>query len=125
MACCQCEVSMSSEKPQNSTPKKTRVTTIVRQNEFLAAFAQHGIISKACKETDIDRKTVYNWKEHSDDFLFRYNLAIEEAKDAIRAEIHRRAHDGWDEDVYQLGHRAGTVHRYSDTLLIFHAKALM
>ncbi len=89
---------MSSEKPQNSTPKKTRVTTIVRQNEFLAAFAQHGIISKACKETDIDRKTVYNWKEHSDDFLFRYNLAIEEAKDAIRAEIHRRAHDGWDED---------------------------
>lgn len=112
-----------STNPPVSTAKKTRQAGL--QNAFLEDFAQHGIVTKACKTAGIDRKTVYNWKEHSEDFLFRYNQALEEAKDNIRAEIYRRAHDGWDEEVYQLGNYAGTVHKYSDTLLIFHAKAIM
>lgn len=114
-----------SENQQNSTPKKTRLTTPARKDAFLASFAQHGIVSRACKDADIDRSLVYQWKEHDDEFLMRYNLALEEAKDAIREEVRRRAQDGWDEEVYQLGKYAGTVHKYSDTLLIFHAKMLM
>jgi hypothetical protein len=110
---------------QNSTHKKTRLTTPARKEAFLASFAQHGIVSRACRDADIDRSTVYLWKEHDAAFLVRYNQALEEAKDAIREEVRRRAQDGWDEDVYQLGKYAGTVHKYSDTLLIFHAKMLM
>lgn len=108
---------------QSATPKKTRACA--KQEAFLESFAQHGIVSRACKDAEIDRSTVYRWKEHDDKFLVRYNLALEEAKDAIREEIRRRAHDGYDEEIYQLGHYAGTVHKYSDTLLIFHAKMLM
>lgn len=114
-----------SETRQTSTSKKTRTTAPARKDAFLASFAQHGIVSRACRDADIDRSAVYQWKEHDAEFLVRYNLALEDAKDAIREEIRRRAHDGWDEDVYQLGKYAGTVHKYSDTLLIFHAKMLM
>ncbi len=114
-----------SEIQQSLTPKKTRLTLAARKNAFLVSFAQHGIVSRACKDANVSRTTVYQWKEHDTEFLVRYNLALEEAKDAVREEIHRRAQDGWDEEVYQLGHYAGTVHKYSDTLLIFRAKALM
>lgn len=112
-----------SNTQRSATPKKTRACA--KQELFLESFAQHGIIARACKVADVDRSTVYRWKEHDDQFLVRYNHALEEAKDAIREEIRRRAHDGWDEEVYQLGRYAGTVHKYSDTLLIFHAKMLM
>jgi|SRR5581483_842304 len=108
---------------RSATPKKTRMSA--KQDVFLESFAQHGIVSRACRDADIERSTVYRWKEHDETFLVRYNFALEEAKDAIREEVRRRAHDGWDEDVYQLGKYAGTVHKYSDTLLIFHAKMLM
>jgi len=43
----------------------------------------------------------------------------------VREEIDRRARRGWSETVYQLAKRAGTVRKYSDTLLMFHAKARM
>ena len=118
-------IERASERQQNPTHKKTHLTTAARKDAFLSSFAQHGIVSRACKDASIDRSTVYTWKEHDDQFLVRYNHALEEAKDAIREEVRRRAQDGWDEDVYQLGKYAGTVHKYSDTLLIFHAKMLM
>lgn len=105
---------------QYDTPKKS-----TRQEIFLDDFAVHGNVSKACRTARIERKTVYRWKEQSDAFLFRYNEAKETAKDAIREEIYRRGHDGYDEDVYQLAKHAGTIHKYSDSLLMFHAKALM
>lgn len=111
---------------QNATSQKNaRKSKAVSQAAFLASFAQHGIISQACQDADINRSTVFRWKEHDASFLVRYNQALEDAKDAVRGEIKRRAQDGWDEAVYQLGKYAGTVHKYSDTLLIFRAKALM
>ncbi len=96
---------------QRDTPiKKTK------QDLFLEEFAKHGNITLACRKAEIGRMTLYRWKEKSDTFLVRFNQAFEEAKDAIRAEIYRRGKEGWDD---------GVVHKYSDTLLIFHAKMLM
>lgn len=115
----------TSEKQQKSTTKKTHLTTDARKSAFLTSFAQHGIVTRACRDAGIDRSTVYLWKEHDDQFMMLYNHALEEAKDEIREEVRRRAQDGWDEDVYQLGKYAGTVHKYSDILLMFHAKMLM
>lgn len=92
---------------------------------FLDAFAEHGIVLKAAQAAGVDRRTVYKWLEHDETFTFAYNQAKENARDVVRAEIHRRAIEGWDEEVYQLAQFAGTVRKYSDTLLIFHAKALM
>ena len=104
---------------QHDTPIKR-----TKQDIFLEEFARHGNVTLAARVAHIERKTVYRWKEKSNLFLMRYNQAFEEAKDAIRAEIYRRGHDGYDEQVL-VGGRLHTVHKYSDTLLIFHAKMLM
>jgi len=105
---------------QRDTPiKKTK------QDLFLEEFAKHGNITLACRKAEIGRMTLYRWKEKSDTFLVRFNQAFEEAKDAIRAEIYRRGKEGWDEPVFQQGKLIDTVRKYSDTLLIFHAKMLM
>ncbi len=108
----------------NSTHKK-RLSTKAKQKLFLAAYAQHGNVLLSAQEAGINRTTVYTWLEHDEDFFFAYNQAKEDAKDVLRAEIYRRGVAGWDEDVYQLGKYRGTVRKYSDTLLIFHSKALM
>ena len=111
------------DSQQDSTPIKMRKTA--KQTAFLESFAQHGIVTRACKDAGIDRTTVYVWKEHDERFLIRYNLAFEEAKDNIREEVRRRAHDGWDEPLVSAGKYVRDVRKYSDTLLIFHAKMLM
>ncbi len=138
---------MSAKQRSATARKKTT------QDLFLEEFAVHGNISLACRHAGVERSTVYRWKEKSDSFLIRYNLAFEEAKDNIRAEIYRRAHDGVEEPVLSQGQlvyayepvldedglqqkddkgkpmwRRGEqvmVRKYSDTLLIFHAKMLM
>jgi len=108
------------ETHQLATPKK-----VTKQDIFLENFAIHGNVSRACRTADIHRSTVLRWKEKSDGFLHRYQEAKEEAKDNIRYEIYRRALEGWDENVFHLGKFSGVIHKYSDTLLIFHAKMLM
>jgi hypothetical protein len=108
----------------NSTDKKG-LSTKDKQRLFLEIYAQQANVLLSARAAGIHRSTVYEWLEHDEDFSFAYNLAKEDAKDTLRAEIFRRAHEGWDEEVYQLGNFAGTVHKYSDTLLIFHAKMLM
>ncbi len=108
----------------NPTPKKN-LTTKEAQLAFLEAYARQANVMVAAKAAGIHRSTAYEWLEHDQDFSFAYHQAKEAAKDVIRAEIFRRGHDGWDEPVYQMGYYAGTVHKYSDTLLIFHAKMLM
>ena len=139
---------MSGSSTQHDTPAKKS-----KQDLFLEAFAVHGNISQACRAAQIERKTVYRWKEKSDAFLVRYNFAFEEAKDNIRAEVYRRAHDGVEEPMVAQGQpvydydpvldeqgeqrrdKQGKLmwqrgqmlmtRKYSDTLLIFHAKMLM
>lgn len=135
-------------KTQHDTPIKR-----TKQDIFLEEFTIHGNVTQAARVAQVERKTVYRWKEKSDLFLIRYNQALEEAKDNIRAEIYRRGHDGVEEPVLSQGQlvyeyepvldekgeqrkdekgkpmwRRGnmiTVRKYSDTLLIFHAKMLM
>lgn len=92
---------------------------------FLESFALNANVMLSARAAGVSRQAVYQWLEKDEDFSHAFNLAKEEAKDTIRAEIYRRGVEGWDEDVYQLAKFAGTVRKYSDTLLIFHAKALM
>jgi hypothetical protein len=115
---------MNEQPDTNLTPKK-KLSTKQRQRAFLAAFAEHGNVLLSAQKAGITRTTVYTWLEHDEDFFFAYNQAKEDAKDVLRAEIYRRGKEGFDEAVYQLGKYRGTVRKYSDTLLIFHAKALM
>lgn len=95
------------------------------QAAFLTAYAETGIITSAAAAANISRQCVYEWQEHDETFSLRFHEAEAIANDVLRAEIHRRAVAGWDEPVYQLAKFAGTVRKYSDTLLIFEAKRRM
>ncbi len=109
----------------NSTSKKKRLSTKARQKLFLEAYAEHANVLLAARAAGIHRTTVYKWQEHDTDFDFAFNQAKEDAKDTLRAEIYRRAVEGWDEPVYQLGKYRGVVRKYDSTLLIFQAKMMM
>lgn len=128
---------MNKEK-HTATPKKRaqgqklNVAEIgATQDAFLKDLSQHGNILLACKSANIDRSTFYRWKEKPQ-FLKRYEAALEDAKDTIKAEIFRRGHDGVDEPLISLGRpvydddgKLVMVKKYSDSLLMFHAKMLM
>lgn len=106
------------------TPEKD-TSTKDKQRAFLGAFAEHANVLVSARAAGISRQIVYTWLEHDEDFSFAYNQAKEDAKDILRAEIYRRAVEGWEEDVYSFGKFQGTVRKYDTTLLIFHSKALM
>ena len=106
---------------QHMTPAQRRIV----QAAFLAAFQETANLTSASEAAGIDRTLVRYWQEHDETFSFQYHAAEEVANDRLRAEIVRRAVEGWEEPVYQLGRYAGTIRKYSDTLLIFQAKARM
>lgn len=102
------------------------------QDAFLDAFATSANLRAAAKVAGIDRNMVYYWQEHDEAFSFRYAQAEADANDVIRAAIYTRAVNGVDKPLHYQGRlvtdamgRAVTVKEYSDTLLIFLAKARM
>ncbi len=119
------------------TPKKRRMRVrvsrepltqeehAVAQETFLATYAKHGNVKAACDTAGISRTTVYRWLEHDETFSLRHEQAKADYCDSLRHEIHRRAHDGVLKPVYQRGEKVGAIREYSDTLLIFQAKARM
>lgn len=109
----------------NPTPVKNTLSTKDKQRLFLEEYAKQANVMVAAKAAGIHRTTVYDWLEKDEAFSFAYNQAKEDAKEVIKAEIFKRGHDGWEENQYYMGMLQGTVHKYSDTLLIFHAKMLM
>ena len=80
-------------------------------------------MAAAAKAAGIWRKTHYRWlKDQS--YAEEFQDAQEEFRDRIRAEIRRRAIDGWDEPVVYQGVLTGAVVRkYSDRMLELMAKA--
>jgi hypothetical protein len=123
---------MADEHFSSSTPKKRRQGQRMNakqrqdaQQAFLASYVQSANILTSCNEIGIDRSLIYYWQEHDEQFMLQFNRADAEANLMIEAEIKRRAIDGWDEPLVSAGKRVGTVRKYSDTLLIFLAKARM
>jgi hypothetical protein len=55
----------------------------------------------------------------SEGYKKAFEDAAEEAADLLETEARRRALEGVEEPVFYQGQQCGTVHKYSDTLLIF------
>ena len=95
------------------------------QRAFLAAFRATGNVRLACKAASVGRSSHYRWLEKDAEYHSAFNLAKEDATDVLEAEAHRRAVEGWEEEVgWYKGEAGGTVRKYSDVLLIFLLKAL-
>lgn len=135
-------------------PSKKEIERQAIQAIFLATFERSANITESCKVAGIDRSTFYDWLEKYETFSLLYNQAKEIANDAVRAEVKRRGMDGVEEPVVSQGQlvydydpvideitgeqrkdekgklmwqrgKMVTVRKYSDTLLIFLAKARM
>lgn len=92
---------------------------------FLSSFRETANVMLACQNAGINRATAYRWlHDDRDGFTSRYREAEQDANDRIEAELHRRAIWGIEKPITVAGERE-VIREYSDTLLIFLAKARM
>lgn len=94
-----------------------------RKAMLLKAIANGRSLRQACKIARITRSSVSRWRQADAEFRELYELAAEDGADRIREAIHKRAVQGWSEEVYGkeglLGHRT----LFSDKLLLAMAQA--
>lgn len=102
------------------------------QANFLGRFAEDGNVTEACKAANIDRSTIYAWREKYKTFAELFAEAEAQVHDRIRAEIFHRALVGDEEVVVSMGKimrgddgKPLIAHKKSDQLLMFLAKAKM
>jgi hypothetical protein len=93
------------------------------QCKFLAAFSRCGVLTRAADLTGIWRSNHRIWI-HDPVYKRAFDYCKDEARDIVEWEIRKRAVEGWDEPVYYKGSVCGTIRRFSDSLAIFHMKAL-
>lgn len=94
-----------------------------RRAAFLAALAETGNVSHAARAAKASRSRAYQLKAEDPDFAAEWCDALETATDALDAEARRRALDGVETPHFHQGQVAGTVRKYSDTLLMFLLRA--
>jgi hypothetical protein len=115
-----------SERDTTDTPQKVEEAPAESwEAPFLAAFRETGNIRASAQAARVGRKTIYRHLESRPEFKERFADAKADAGDVVSGEIRRRGIVGWEEPVFYQGAVVGAVRKYSDTLLIFLAKALM
>lgn len=90
---------------------------------FLAALRKSPNVAAAARKAGYTRQWVYKLRQEDEDFAAAWDDAIGEAMDTAEGEIYRRAVRGVVRKVFYRDQVIDTVREYSDTLLIFLAKA--
>jgi len=102
-----------------ATRSRARNLTLAKRKQlFLAELEDRANVSAAAAAAGVDRGTPYRWREADSRFAAAWDAAVDVAVDGLEAEAWRRAHEGWDEPVFQRGEEVGVVRRYSDTLMV-------
>lgn len=101
------------------------IRTPEKERDFLAALAACCRVDKACEESGVSRRVVYEWRASDPDFAARWDEAKRIGAEALEDEAMRRAAEGTDEPVFHQGAQVGTIRKYSDTLAIFLLKGAM
>lgn len=118
------------------TEKKRKPTTPLApaewQARFLAQYAECGSITESADFATVARRTVYDAFNNDPAFKAAYDAARKEYTELLISEINRRAVRGTEEvettmsvnqETGAIVARERRVRKYSDTLLIFQAKA--
>lgn len=94
-----------------------------RRAAFLDALSATGNVSAAARAAGASRSRAYALKAADPAFAVEWNDALETAIDALDAEARRRALEGVEVPHFHQGRVAGTVRKYSDSLLMFLLRA--
>ena len=89
-----------------------------RRSAVLAALAETGVVTSACRAAGVDRSTVFRWRQDDPEFAAEWEDALEQAADRFESEAIRRAVEGVEDPVFHQGVIVGHVVKYSDNLLV-------
>lgn len=95
----------------------TRAKLNKKQRAFLDIYQQLGHVSNSAIAVGIARQTHYDWLETNQTYAEAYARAEKIAGDMLIDEARRRAHDGWEEPVFQNGVMVGKITKYDSALL--------
>lgn len=84
---------------------------------FLHNFAKLGLLGMSARAADVSPETIRVYRRDVPEFAEMYDLALQDYRESLEREVHRRAVEGWDEPVYQKGEMVGTIRRHSDRML--------
>ena len=114
------------EHPSMKTkPTKSNNSTRTRHwvKAFLRSLTMEPNITVAANRAKIDRTTVYDYRNSSEEFAKAWDDALAQGADRLESEAFRRAVHGTLKPVYQQGMKVGTIREYSDTLTALLLKA--
>lgn len=110
-------------------PKKTSIKyargvrlTESRRAIFLKHYRRTGLLWVSADAAGVSGFTIKSHMKDDEDFRDRVEEALNQYRDAIEKEVHRRGIDGWEEPVFHQGIKVATVRKFSDRMLELHAK---
>jgi hypothetical protein len=83
---------------------------------FIYQLREFPNVSAACIACNINRDTAYTHRKLYPDFAKAWEEAEEMSVDALEEACYKRAKEGYEEPVYQMGEMVGTKLKFSDTL---------
>lgn len=100
-----------------------------RKAVFLSHLSRHGIPTLAAKAASPHTATgnlegFKKARKKDSAFDEAWDIAMQMARDHTEAELHRRAVEGYQQDVWYRGEKVGEETKYSDNLLLARMKAL-
>lgn len=106
--------------------KKPHVQKIRKRkmNQFLKAYSELGVLSKAAEVAGIKLRQHYYWLQAFPEYAEEFEEAAQKALGRLEEEAIRRAVDGVEKPVFYKGQKVGTTKDYSDTLLMFMLKGM-
>lgn len=94
-----------------------------KKRAFLIAFVVQGTVLKAAETAGVKRTIHYHWLKTDPEYAAAFEEAEKLSADLLADEAFRRAVKGVQRPIYQGKELVGYETVYSDTLLIFLAKA--
>jgi hypothetical protein len=93
--------------------------TVEHIERYLQVLSDTGLMNQAAAEAGLSYNTILRLRKLDDVFREYHDEAMEQYKESLVREAHRRAVDGWQEPVFsqRLGTQIGTIQRYDSRLL--------
>lgn len=112
------------ERLPNANPNKFKggKKTPVILEAFLIWLSKGYSPKFAAEKCGIRRETFFDWRDKDQVFAAAWKKAIDEGTDFFEDEARRRAADGIDRPVFQMGECVGFTREYSDSLLAMQLK---